>query len=140
MTTHSFDELTIDVGDGAGDGGDPTLIRVDWRGTSRDRCPERFLVPLFDQLGADAAVRSARLELHFEKLCYFNSATMSALLHIVRNLRERPSFQGFVVVYDPTSKLQRLSFEALRIFDKPRGFLQLRELRPAPGPASGKTA
>jgi hypothetical protein len=103
-------------------------LRLDWRGRSTDRQPEIVLAPFFRQV-LDAAGQGGALELHFEALDHFNSSTITAIIGLVAQARARGT--RLVLVYDPALRWQKLSFEALMVFRKDDGLL---ELRPVPGP------
>ena len=62
-------------------------------------------------------LRAARLErrvlaLHFERLAYFDSSTLAALVRLVREAHA--AGVGLNVVYDPRQRWQAVSFDALR--------------------------
>jgi hypothetical protein len=100
-------------------------IRLDWKGKSNQREPQKTLGPFF----AEVAKRAAELgktgrptvEMHFEALEHFNSSTITALIQFIQTSRSRGV--ALVIVFDAQQKWQRLSFDALRIFDKSDGLL-----------------
>jgi hypothetical protein len=102
----------------------------DWTGKSNERQPAKVIAPYLDELLAAAAGRSVPLEVHFEGLDHFNSSTITVLIRLIQNARARGV--RLVFVYDQSLKWQRLSFDALRVFDKGD---QAFELRPAAGQA-----
>lgn len=87
-------------------------LRVLLSGRSASREAGRTLAPLFDRLLADAKAGSLALALHFERLEYFNSSTIAALVQFIRLVHER----GFplTVVFDGKQRWQAMSFDALR--------------------------
>ena len=93
-----------------------TALVCTWTGKSNDRNPQQALGPWFEKLLADAGGKSAKVEMHFEKLEHFNSSTISALIRLIQAARGKGVKLAFV--YDPNLKWQRLSFDALRVFDK----------------------
>jgi hypothetical protein len=103
-----------------------TLI-CDWTGKSNDRHPAKVIAPYLDALLA-AAGQGGGLEVHFEALDHFNSSTITVLIRLIQNARARGV--RLVFVYDQSLKWQRLSFDALRVFDKGD---QAFELRPVAG-------
>ena len=108
-------DLRIDVAEGAG------ALVCTWTGKSNDRSPQQTLGPWFETLLAAAGSKSAKVEMHFEKLDHFNSSTITALIRLIQTARGKGVKLAFV--YDPNLKWQRLSFDALRVFDKgDRGF------------------
>ena len=104
-------DLTIEVADDTS-----TAIRCVWKGKSSDRQPGKALAPYFDQLLAAADDAGVPLEMHFEELEHFNSSTITALIRLIQSARKRKV--KLVMVYDQELKWQRLSFDALRVFEK----------------------
>jgi hypothetical protein len=102
----------------------PPTIRLNWLGISNERQPEKILAPFFEKVLAAAVDASRSLALHFEQIERFNSSTILAIIHLIQAARHRKV--QLLVVYDPTRKWQRLSFDALRIFDKKDGLFELR--------------
>ena len=82
-------------------------VQLLWKGKSNDRHPSR--VPV---------------ELHFEKLDHFNSSTITALIQLIQDARERNV--RLVIVFDKALKWQKLSFDALRVFSRGDDLLQLK--------------
>jgi hypothetical protein len=108
-------DLHIDVDVPVAGGGGGTIV-CRWTGKSNDRSPQQALAPWFEALLGDAGARAAKVEMHFEKLEHFNSSTITALIRFIQTARTRGVKLAFV--YDPNLKWQRLSFDALRVFDK----------------------
>jgi hypothetical protein len=91
-------------------------LRLDWMGRSTDSDPTRFLRPFLDAITACALRAEATIEMHFEELEYFNSSTITALIHLLRSTREQHvaldiSFRG-------DARWQGATFEALRAFER----------------------
>ena len=83
-------------------------VRLSGRSVSRDDVLPAFLGRL---------LRTARTErrvmaLHFERLLYFDSSTLAALVWLVREAHA--AGVGLNVVYDPHQRWQAVSFDALR--------------------------
>jgi hypothetical protein len=108
-------DLSIDVRERTG------AITLEWRGKSNDRYPKKMLGPFFETLFVEAAEKRAHVEMHFEALDYLNSSTISALVGVIRDLRERKI--KLLISFDKQQKWQKLCFEALRVFEKPDGLL-----------------
>lgn len=87
-------------------------LRVRLSGRSSSREAGRTLAPLFDRILSEAKRDALLLVLHFEKLEYFNSATIAALVQFIRSANE--AGLGLTIVYDPAQKWQAMSFDALR--------------------------
>jgi hypothetical protein len=111
-------DLTIAVGMVGGG-----LLRLDWRGRSTDRQPDIVLGPFFRQ-ALDAAGPGGTVEMHFEELDHFNSSTITAIIGLVAQSRGRGI--KLCLIYDETLRWQKLSFEALMVFRKDDGLLELR--------------
>jgi hypothetical protein len=94
------------------DAGTSGLLRVSLTGKSASREAGKVLAPLFDQALASARSEGRALELRFEKLEYFNSSTIAALVQFIRVTQE--SAVPLTIVYDPSQKWQAMSFDALR--------------------------
>ncbi|MFL5321317.1 MAG: hypothetical protein ACJ790_16780 [Myxococcaceae bacterium] len=93
----------------------PTVIRVDWLGRSEQRFPGEALNPFLAGLLSDAQASNAEIDMHFEGLDFFNSSTVTVLIHFLQQTsaaRVRLTFR-----YLPTRRWQKLSFEALRVFE-----------------------
>jgi len=101
-------DLRIDVTESGG------ALICTWTGKSNDRTPQTVLGPWFESLLAEAG--QSRVEMHFEKLEHFNSSTITALIRFIQSARGKAVRIAFV--YDPNLKWQRLSFDALRVFEK----------------------
>jgi hypothetical protein len=118
------DGLTIDPIDDRAGGG---AIRLLWKGRSTARNPGELLVPYF-QAVFESAVESGRatVEMHFERMEHFNSSTVGALIYLIQDARGRQL--PLVFVYDQKLKWQKLSFDAMRVFVKSDGLLQMRSV------------
>jgi hypothetical protein len=95
-----------------------------WRGKSNERNPPEILKPWFEKLLASVAERKGSIEMHFEKIDHFNSSTITALIKLIQTCRK--GSVKLVMVYDQSLKWQRLSFDALRVFEKNDDLFQLR--------------
>lgn len=105
---------------------DDHVIRLDWLGKSNARQPNAVLGPFFKEVTEEAAKRGATLEMHFEELEHFNSSTITALIQLIQELPQKNV--KLVLVFDNGLKWQKLSFDALRIFEKTDGFLSFRTI------------
>jgi hypothetical protein len=94
----------------------PAVLRLDWRGKSNDRQPGKLLSPFFATAAAEALAAQAAVEMHFEKLEYFNSSTITSIIQLIQNLRQQKV--PLTIVFAGNVKWQKLGFDALRIFDK----------------------
>jgi hypothetical protein len=112
-------DLTIDVAPAT----DAALLCT-WKGRSNDRQPGKVLNPYFESLLAEAAAAKIALEMRFEGLDHFNSSTITVLIRLIQNARTRSV--PLIFVYAAELKWQRLSFEALRVFDKGDKAFELR--------------
>ncbi len=112
-------DLTIEVAEQPG-----SVVSCTWRGKSNERNPPEILKPWFDKLVAAAGERKATIEMHFEKIEHFNSSTITALIKLIQTCRK--SSLKLVMVYDQSLKWQRLSFDALRVFEKNDDLFHLR--------------
>ena len=95
-----------------------------WRGKSNERNPPEILKPWFEKLLASVTESKGTIEMHFEKIDHFNSSTITALIKLIQVCRK--SGVKLAMVYDQSLKWQRLSFDALRVFEKNDDLFQLR--------------
>lgn len=114
MTNLDSDELHITV-----DAATPGQIRADFTGKSSARDPNKVLKPWFDSVIAGASHRNATVVLHFEKLEYFNSSTIAALIQMLNAAQEKKI--PLELVYDSKLRWQTLSFDALKRAIRPFG-------------------
>lgn len=99
-------------------------IRVDFLGRSNDRTPESVLIPFFDDLTAKALLKSGVVELHFERLEFFNSSTISTIIQCVMKMRQRGVRAE--ISYDARQKWQKVFFEALGMLRRGDGRLDVK--------------
>ena len=114
------DDLTIEVTEPSPSG----PLTLHWRGKSDDRYPGKILAPYFAQVLVEAAERETGVEMHFEKLDHFNSSTIAAVIRFIQDARQRGV--KLVIVYNQALKWQKLSFDALRVFVRDDGLVELR--------------
>jgi hypothetical protein len=100
-------------------------IELTWLGRSNDRHPGKLLTPYWQTALVEATGRVLPIELHFQKLEYFNSSTISVIIQFIQEARNRGA--RLVMVYDQALKWQKLSFDAMRVFVKDELF-QLRSV------------
>ena len=110
MNTLNDGGLTLHCHDPA-----PGVIRVQWLGRSDARFPGEALNPYLSQVLAQAHAAAAAVEMHFEDLEYLNSSTISVVMHFLATAREARVPLSFT--YQPKVRWQKLSFEALRVFE-----------------------
>ncbi len=103
---------------------DATGWRLTFLGKSNTQNPGEVLRPYLGRAIDEAATQSGRLELHFERLEYFNSSTIKAIIGFVQEARQRKV--AIQLVYDDQLRWQKLSFDALRMFDRGDGLLSLK--------------
>lgn len=99
-------------------------IQLLWEGKSNDRQPAKVLRPYFSDILSVVEVRKVPLELHFEQIEHFNSATITSIIQLIQDSRSIGI--KLIIVFDPKLKWQKLSFDALRVFAKADGLLQIR--------------
>jgi hypothetical protein len=104
-------DLVIDVYDMPG-----RAVRVDFRGKSMHRQPDMILRPLFADIAKKATSYGAGVEMHFEELDFFNTATITTVMHFVKELRNK--HVPLILSYNSTQKWQRVFFDALGMLAK----------------------
>ena len=105
-----FGDLSIEVG-GTAEG-----LELIWRGASNSRNPGEALRAYFTVAVAEASVRRAKLDLHFEHLIQFNSSTVSVLLHLV----DEAAAAGVAMTYfyDGAQRWQAHNFESIALLKR----------------------
>lgn len=92
-------------------------------GKSNAREPLDVLQPFFEKWLAEAVLKKIPLELRFEDLDHMNSGTITALIFLIDAAQARGTV--LKLSYAKAKKWQRLSFEALRVFQKHGAPLEL---------------
>jgi hypothetical protein len=95
---------------------DTGVLEAWWRGVSDDRQPTRMLSPWFTSLIAEATKAQAVLDVHFEDVEYANSATIGAIVQLIKEARA--SNVKLRLYYSADKRWQEVSFRALRTLDK----------------------
>lgn len=113
-------DLHIEVGTSA----PKAPLRLVWRGKSNERHPGSVLDPFFAQVLDAARAVGVPVEMHFEEVSHFNSSTITSVIQLIHDAREKAI--RLVIVYDSKQKWQKLSFDALKVFDKGDDLLELR--------------
>ena len=112
-------DLLIEARDSA-----PMMLRLDWTGRSNSRHPGALLMPYFEAVLVRARDAGCAIEAHFERLEFFNSSTVTAVIQFIREARAQGT--TLAILFDGDQKWQALSFEALKSFELPDGLLQIR--------------
>ncbi|MBI3184754.1 MAG: hypothetical protein HYZ28_21670 [Myxococcales bacterium] len=100
------------------------VLEVRWRGTSMDREPGRFLMPLFKDMVDRCRGVQKKLVLDLARMDYMNSSTFAP---IVKMLDEAVrAGVGVQLLYDSSRRWQVLSFSALKVFETADGRVQIR--------------
>lgn len=99
-------------------------LRIDWSGRSNARHPGALLTPYFEAVLVRARAAGCGIESHFERMEFFNSSTVTALIQFIREARAQGT--ALAITFDGRQKWQALSFEALKSFELPDGLLQIR--------------
>jgi hypothetical protein len=92
----------------------PDPIRLHWRGKSNQMSPGTVLDPYFELVLDTALNASVAIEMHFESIEHLNSSTITALLRLLEDARQKAV--RVILVYNSSRKWQRVSFEGLRVF------------------------
>jgi hypothetical protein len=121
MSKFALDALTIESSQSSAE----SELKLLWRGRSLDRQPARSLAPYLADAVTAAAEAKLALEMHFEKLDYFNSATVIAIVQCLHSAKQRGV--RVRIVYDDDQEWQRLSFDPMQVFAVD-GMLELKPL------------
>jgi hypothetical protein len=98
------------------------------RGKSNHREPESILGPFFAEILPRLNGPGAALELHFEELEFFNSSTITSVIHFIKDLGNRRVTTS--ITYDPSRSGQKVFFDALRMLQKTDGLLKINPASP----------
>ena len=114
-------ELSIEARDCA-----PSMVRLDCTGRSNSRHPSSLLAPYFETVLLRARTAGCPVEVHFERLEFFNSSTVTAIIQLIREAR----IQGttLTIFFDGGQKWQALTFDALKTFELPDGLVNIRSI------------
>ncbi len=104
----------------------PMMVRLDCTGRSNSRNPCELLAPYFETVLARARAAGCPVEVHFERLEFFNSSTVTAVIQLIRESRAQGTTLS--IFFDGSQKWQALTFEALRTFELPDGLVKIRSI------------
>jgi len=79
---------------------EPGILRLHFAGKSASREAGRVLAPTFDAALSQATSEHRSLELRFERLEYFNSSTISALVQFIR-AAQRAMWDDLRLIVEP---------------------------------------
>jgi hypothetical protein len=113
-------DLRIDVFEAVA----PAPTRLFWNGKSTERDPSKLLMPFYERVLKSASEKKTPLEMHFEQLEHFNSSTVTTLIQLIQEARKRGV--KLVLVFKEALRWQKLSFDALKVFLRDDGLLELR--------------
>lgn len=105
----------------------PDALLLLWNGKSIDRQPARLLEPFFATALAEATQKGVRIEMRFERLAHFNSSTISCLIQMIEDSRTKRT--RLILTYDSQLAWQRLSFDALRVFQNTNAHFEIRTVQ-----------
>src|SRR5690242_6178448 len=112
------EELTVDVYHRSG-----APVRVDFRGKSNHRQPEMILRPLFADIAKTATTYGAVVEMHFEELDFFNTSTITTVIHFIKELRTKQV--PMMLTYRADHKWQKVFFDAIGMLATSDGRLKI---------------
>jgi len=101
----------------------PDALRLTWRGTSRPREPSKTLTPYLISAVSCAVEKKVSLEMRFESLEFFNSATVMAIIKCSHVARAKGV--PMRIVYAPDVEWQKLSFAPMKIFETGDGLFEI---------------
>lgn len=90
----------------------PECLRLDWLGRSNSRNPAPIVAPFFEKLLTEAKASGRFIEMHFEGLEYFNSSTITVLIHLIQLAVK--AVVALRIYYNAERTWQTLSFDALK--------------------------
>ncbi len=111
-------ELTIERAEGDG------ALSLVFQGRSNDRSPTDTIVPYCERMLDEAAARGVGLEMHLETVDQMSSMTLGALIEVIARARARTV--KLVLVFDTSRRWQKLTSDALRVFARNDGLVEVR--------------
>jgi hypothetical protein len=108
-------------------------IELFWSGRSTDRSPAKLVGPYLSQALALAQARRVALAMHFERLEYFNSSTISLILTTLHEAQQHKV--KMIVSFDASVKWQASNFATMRQLFLNNENLELRPLPAAKAPS-----
>jgi hypothetical protein len=102
------------------------MIVLTWRGSADFKDPRAYLDGYLSSVLTEAKGSRLGIELRFEHMDYASSSTLAAIVDFTQGARH--GGLKLVFVFDARRRWQRLSFEALRVFDVGDGGLELRRV------------
>ncbi len=124
MKTHKFGDLHIDVHERPAG-----TLRLDWRGKSNLPQPENVLTPFLTDMTLAALAKKSLLEMHFETLDFFNSATITTIIKYIKQLPQNVSLAVFYTAKQPW---QKIFFDALWVFERSNKLFKINEVTDGP--------
>jgi hypothetical protein len=88
------------------------LLELHWLGKSIVRNPGKILDPYLTEVVKFAAGMGTKVEMHFERMQRFNSATVTSLILLLQEATRQQV--PLVIYFDSKLPWQRVSFEALQ--------------------------
>ncbi|MFH0974895.1 MAG: SiaC family regulatory phosphoprotein [Spirochaetota bacterium] len=107
--THKSNLLTIDVQE------KPSTIEIMFSGKSTEREPGHFITPILLESLQYSSKFNKRVVMNFESLEYMNSSTITPLIRILENAKDKTC--SISINYKKSKKWQELCFSALKIFE-----------------------
>jgi hypothetical protein len=95
---------------------DANAICLEWCGRSNARHPLLVLAPFFETVTSEAKNSGAAIEMRFDTLDEMNSSTMTVIIQLIQRLKADGI--PLTLIYDASQKWQKLSFEALHVFQR----------------------
>ncbi|HVH43623.1 MAG TPA: hypothetical protein VM925_14810 [Labilithrix sp.] len=111
MDSFAHDRLTIRA-----NGAAANLLELSWEGTSREREPGKLLLPYLTAAMAWSSERNVGVEMRFDKLEFFNSATVMVIVKMIHLARSKGIRMR--LTYASDVEWQSLSFRPMRVFEK----------------------
>ena len=99
-------------------------VRLDFKGKSLHREPDMILRPLFADIMKKAIAYGAGVDMHFEDLEFFNTATITAVIQFVKDLRIKQI--PTMLSYNARHQWQRVFFDALGMLARNNATLKIR--------------
>jgi hypothetical protein len=102
----TIDDLVIRV-----DRSVSACVRLDWLGASTSAHPGQAIAPFFEDVLREARESARSVEMHFEELEHFNSATIATLLRLINSAGKAKV--PLRIYFDGRLRWQALSFGPL---------------------------
>ncbi len=122
MPARAFERGHLQIEEQPADGATPVCLV--WKGVSSDVEPGEGLGQYLTEVLKEAIASARGVEMRFDGMEYASSSTLASIIAFTQEALEAGVKLRYV--FDRTRRWQKLSFDALRVFDTGEGLLELK--------------